>query len=612
MATSKKPARKAAPKKGKAPAAKKPAARKKAPAKKRRAPRRRKPALMTPANLAKLGDADAVALASWHRQHQGLNGFLPYAIRRMPLATQVQLAKSPALTAAWIDRERARCAASPLYFAENYGSVDPPRGAAIPFVLWPAQADLLARIRTITKLWILKARRLGLTWLVLHYGLWLALLDPENHGARVLVFCKNRGDASKLLERVKLIHDRLPPWLRQPTGRDSVTALTIPSREAVFEALPATEGAARQETATLVVLDEFAFPKNGSAGPIWTAVQPTIEGGGQLVGISTGNGRTGDGETFATVWDKALAGENGIEPLFLPWHARPDRTPAWRERQRQDYLSDEEFYAEYPDTPDQALEGQTTVTVYSPLGLAAAERLGRQLKPFVPALIQQGYEWGIDWGDFQTFAVYALPLPGGGIYIVDEKVLAHVEPSAASAAIVGHRPACHPDQDPEDPDSPAAPPRFVASRADSAPAGTNATFKKVLDTARRARPGQLPEAHVRIPFSQYKQGGNEKKGVDTVGYLRMLINAAALVPDDWTGTDQLTGILAIHPRCRILIKQLRNLERDPKTGKVKKPTMNPKDPEKGDHGPDSLVALAAPRAAAWTKVALARQSEAEG
>lgn len=563
---------------------------------------------LAPGVIEQLTDGEVVILASWQRQHRGKGGFLPHAIRRMPIETQLRLARSPALTAAWIEREQERCRRDPRYFAQSYGSVEPPKGAAIPFVLWPAQADLLERIREYIKLWVLKARRLGLTWLVLHYGLWLALLDPDNYGARVLVFCKNRGDAGKLLDRVKAIHDRLPPWLRQPTGRDSVTALELPEREAVFEALAATEAAARQETATLVVLDEFAFPKNGTARGIWQAVQPTIEGGGQLIGISTGNGRAGDGEVFATVWDKALAGENGVEPLFLPWSTRPDRTPEWREAQRLDYLSDEEFLAEYPETPDQALAGQTTSSVYPHTGLAAAERLGDQLASWQGALATEGYLWGIDWGDFQTFATYALPLPGGGIYIVDEKVLAHTEPSEAALAIISHQPGGHPAAGP---DGEPIPIRFTASRADSAPAGTNATFKRVLNEQRRARPGELPESHLRIPFSQYKEGGGERKGINTVGWIEMGFNTAARVPDDWTELSQLAGAIAIHPRCQVLLKQLRNLERDQKTGKVKKPGMNSKDPTAGDHGPDSLVALAAPLAAEWTKGAHQRRTEAD-
>jgi hypothetical protein len=555
---------------------------------------------LTPEQVASLDAGDAVLLARWRERHLGGQDFTPQAVRRMPLATQLELAKNPALDEAWRQYELARVAADPLYFMESYGSVEPPRGAAVPFVPWESQRQVMRRIEDHDKLWVLKARRLGLTWLVLHYGFWIAAFDPQNMNARVLVVCKNRGDAGKLLDRVKAIHDRLPAWLRQPTGRDSVTALELPDRAAELVALPATEGAARQETATLVVLDEFAFPKNGAARGIWTAAQPTIEGGGKLIGISTGNGRTGDGETFAQVWDAAASGETGVEPVFLPWSARPDRTAEWREAQRADYLSEEEFLAEYPDTADDALAGQTAVHVYSHAGIAAAERHGAQLEDQLDQLGAEGYEWGIDWGDFQTFAVYAVPLPGGGVYVVDEKVLAHVEPSRAAAAIIGHEPAGR------------AGVRFVTSRADSAPAGTNATFSRVLDEARAERPGELPESHLRVPFSRYKEGGGERKGVNTVAFIRRALERAAEVKG-WDGGEvsQLAGTIAIHPRCEVLLAQLRALERDTSTGKVRKPGMNPKDPTKGDHGPDALVALLAPRATDWTKGAQARREAAD-
>jgi hypothetical protein len=44
---------------------------------------------------------------------------------------------------------------------------------------------------------------------------------------------------------------------------------------------------------------------------------------------------------------------------------------------------------------------------------------------------------------------------------------------------------------------------------------------------------------------------------------------------------------------------LRNLERDPDTGKVRKPSLDPKHPERGDHGCDSMIPTAMPRAIEW-------------
>lgn len=554
---------------------------------------------MTQRQITDLTDSEAEQLALWLEQHEGDSGFVPHAIRRLPLNTKLELATDSELDAAWREQELERISTDCLYFTQGYGSVEPPKGSPIPFMPWPSQRQVLNEFAQHDKLWVLKARRLGLTWLVLHYGFWIAAFGAETSHARVLVFCKNRGDASKLLDRVKAIHDRLPPWLRQDTGRDSVTSLELPKRHAEFIALPATEGAARQETATLVVLDEFAFPKNHSARGIWTAVQPTIEGGGQLVGISTGNGRSGDGETFAQVWDLASSNSNGIHPIFLPWNARPDRTDEWREQQRSDYLSDEEFEAEYPADPDQALAGQTSIHVYSHAGIAAAERNGERLVDDISDLSAEGYEWGIDWGDFQTFAVYALPLPGGGVFIIDELVLSHVEPSEAASLIIGHNPGGDADA------------RFTASRADSAPAGTNATFARVLDAARESNADRYPDSHLRVPFSRYKEGGGERKGINTVAYVRRLLEATDRIGDEWESISDLHGTIAIHSRCTTLVAQLKALERDAETGKVRKPGINPKDPTRGDHGPDAMIALLAPRATEWTAAAHDSRSSAD-
>ena len=438
---------------------------------------------------------------------------------------------------------------------------------------------------------MLKARRLGLTWLALHYAYWIAAYAPDGVDGRVLVFCKHGGDAAKLLDRVKNIHARIPAFMREQSGKDSATRFSLPNRRVELTALAGTEAAARQETASLVILDEFAFTRNGQSRGVWTAIQPTIEGGGQLIGISTGNGRSGDGETFATVWDKAESGKNGITPIFLPWDARPDRTEEWRENQRLDYLSDHEFFAEYPETSDQALSGQNALQVYPHDGIAAAERIGREIS--LESLLSPGVGLiiGIDWGDTQTFAVYALELPAGGMFIIDELALAQTEPSEASRLILNH-------------ETEGVNLKIQSSRADAAPAGTNRTFVSVLSHL-------LPDVkHQRVPFSQYKEGGGERRGVNTVGYIRRLLQRAT--ESDAELAASAGGVLLIHPRCKNLLSQLRSLERDSETGKVRKPALDPSDLGKGDHGPDAVVALMAKDATRWQAQAKADRDEAEG
>ena len=76
--------------------------------------------------------------------------------------------------------EWLKCAASPAYFTTCYvwiyrasssGVDDLPAWA--PFDLWPAQVRTLRRMARASRLVVLKARQLGLSWLALAYALWL-------------------------------------------------------------------------------------------------------------------------------------------------------------------------------------------------------------------------------------------------------------------------------------------------------------------------------------------------------------------------------------------------------------------------------------------------------
>jgi hypothetical protein len=538
---------------------------------------------------------EKLRVVEWMREHSGAEGFVPNAIRRMPLRTRVDLAFSPELTAAWEARERNRVAASPFYFIRQYGSIEPPKGKPTPFELWVAQNAALELLHSESRVYVLKARRLGLSWLVLHYALWLLGYSTHGQFSRILFLSKNLEDAGKMLGRVKRVNDRLPSFLRaSATGEDSTRTLEL--RNGAITCLPATPGAARQETATLVVLDEFAFTKNEAAGEIWTAVQPTVEGGGKLFVVSTGNGTAGDGATFADIWIKANAGESDGTAIFLPWTVRPDRTAEWIAAERKNYESDEAFNAEYPSTPEQALAGDRSIKVYPIEGINAAEKIGAALaeSPDLERYLEDGFEAGTDWGDFQTFTTYALALPGGGLYFYDELLQAHVEPQRASWRILRHDPGDAVDRNGE-----KVP--IIASRADSAPAGTNSTFVATLEAAwdDPDLQNRIPEEHVRVAFSVYKEGGGERKGVNTVAFFKWLFNNSAERVAAGGSLTDVHACIAIHPRCKMLLAQLRNLERDPKTGKVRKPSLDPKHPERGDHGCDSMIPTGYIRAVEW-------------
>ena len=169
----------------------------------------------------------------------------------------------------------------PAYFLERYCQVyDATARVWLPFGLWPAQRDVLIDLEQHRLTVILKARQLGLSWLVVGWALWLMLFQPA---ATVLFFSKRDQEAVHLLAfRLRGMLDRLPDWLRPALVADNDHNIEL-ANGSVGLAFPTTGG--RSYTASLVVVDEADFADNLDA--LLAAVKPTIDAGGRLILLST-------------------------------------------------------------------------------------------------------------------------------------------------------------------------------------------------------------------------------------------------------------------------------------------------------------------------------------
>lgn len=574
-----------------------------------------------------LSPVERRAIAAWTLSvaggRDGEQPFIPAAVRELPPDVRLACALDPQRSAAWQERERRRVVASPIYLTRWYGHLQPPTGPPIPFEFWPlvdraaelaigarTQEDVLRILWAEKRVLMLKARQIGMTWLVLHYAYWLLAFHVDTPRARVLALSKHGKDAAKLLERARRIRELLPPFLRHdehPDTRGSKSELELDGRGKIVS-LAGDPDAARSETASLVLVDEGAFVRNQGYGDTITAVEATVGDDGQIFKLSTGNGQSGDGAAFADEVVRAVDGDLDDAFVFLPDQTDPRRSDEWREKARRRYPSDEEFRQEHPENVEEALGGEHSIKVYPTAHIRAARMIGQALDQLDggrwldQTARDEGLEWGIDWGDFQTFAIWAVGLPAGGaralpgLMLTDELVQTLVDPEEASLCVLDHvhRYLHHDD------------PRFVGSRADSAPPGNNRIFEKRLTRRRELDdPGRWPDQHVSVPFGVYKQGGQGKRGVNTVAFVQALLKAShdLVQLDGWDDPARLRevrGVLAVSPRCKLWLAQARNLEKDPKDGKVRKPDMDPRRPEHGDHGPDAVVALAYRRAERWT------------
>ena len=227
-------------------------------------------------------------------------------------------------------------------------------GLAIPFKLWEKQVEAVNAFIDDRLIVVLKARQLGLTWLALSYAVWKMIFTP---GFSVVALSqKETPDAKELVRRVVFILRHLPKWITieksqapplypRPTWEATTLTVTIShagAEPSTFLAMASAPGAGRSFTASLVILDEWAFQEY--AKEIYSAAYPTINRptGGQVIGLSTAK----RGTLFEEICLKARAGLNNFILVFLPWFADPRRTKEWYEKTKQDLPNT--YRAEYP------------------------------------------------------------------------------------------------------------------------------------------------------------------------------------------------------------------------------------------------------------------------
>ncbi len=239
------------------------------------------------------------------------------------------LASSPAQARQWT-KEVRKCRKSFIYFADTYCHIledDGQGGAWVRFRLWPGQRRTARALQQNRLVAVLKARQLGLTWLVLAFALWLALFHPI---ATVLLFSRRDDEAVDLLRtRLRGMFNRLPGWLKVrgfTVDNHHEWQLSNGSRVLAF---PTTAG--DSYTATLAVVDEADLVPD--LDRLMRAVKPTIDAGGRMILLSRAD-KTRPQSAFKRIYCGAKEGLTEWAPVFLPWDARPGRTPQWYEERR--------------------------------------------------------------------------------------------------------------------------------------------------------------------------------------------------------------------------------------------------------------------------------------
>ena len=245
---------------------------------------------------------------------------------------------------------------------------DPTLKREFPFHLWDWQWEFLAWVmRSENKrIVVLKARQLGVSWLVAGYALWMAIFHPNTH---VLLVSRIEGVASDLLAKCAFMYNRLPDVLRPPLSRrhdkNNTTELYWHLINSRISALASTPSSGRSSSASLVIADEWA--DHPFAEEMFTGYEPTVGAEGQVIGVSTAKGRA---NFFYRTYMGAKRRENDFIPFFLSALLHPGYTADFLAGKRRTYESAGElwrYHREYAVNDMEAFGGSTDTFFPAPL-----------------------------------------------------------------------------------------------------------------------------------------------------------------------------------------------------------------------------------------------------
>jgi hypothetical protein len=255
----------------------------------------------------------------------------------------------------WYELEWRKCAADPEYFIRTYVWIESerdPRGRE-PFGLWDYQENALHAYLDNRFVIILKARQLGFTTLAMSYALWQCLFKPR---ANILLISKSQDSADKNLGMARFMYSFLPEWMKArgpELDGDAAKQMIFKFSDGGANRLKSfagTKTAGAGETASLVILDEFALMEDPAN--TYRTIKPTTDAGGSLIIISTARGGS---NLFAKIYREGKRGVNEFFSVFEPWTSSRLITEEQYELKKREFVAEPWlFFAEYPSTDEEA------------------------------------------------------------------------------------------------------------------------------------------------------------------------------------------------------------------------------------------------------------------
>ena len=212
-------------------------------------------------------------------------------------------------------QEFVRSRDNPVYFMSNYIKVTHPVRGLVPFKLYPFQKGIVKNIDENRFNVLRKFRQAGCTTIAGAYSLHFTNFNKHK---TVVILSKGDTESTEVLDRIKIMHDELPAWLKQPITESNKHTLKF-GNGSVIKSRPSGKQSGRSLAGSLLIIDEAAFIE--SIDTIWAAVYPIISTGGRAFVLSTVNGV---GNWYHKIYNEALKGENAFNVIDIQWRDHPE------------------------------------------------------------------------------------------------------------------------------------------------------------------------------------------------------------------------------------------------------------------------------------------------
>lgn len=170
------------------------------------------------------------------------------------------------------------------------------------------------------------SRQIGKSTLMTIYALWLANFNRDQ---LIIILAHKETMAKEIFSRIKLAYTELPNWIKEPVDGEWNDMSAKFANGSRIIASPTSENAIRGQSASCLILDEFAFVEESIAKPFWAAVTPTLIAApnAKLFVSSTPNGTD---NVFYDLVQRAEQGRNNFQVEKVIWSDVPGRGAAWK------------------------------------------------------------------------------------------------------------------------------------------------------------------------------------------------------------------------------------------------------------------------------------------